>query len=72
MPASRLGVPGARCRVRLVRGAVVVMMGLGLLEGNEAAVRDFADDMLKLQGGVVDAEAFAQHHIDAVEDEVAL
>ena len=28
--------------------------------------------MLELQGGVVDAEAFAQHDIDAVEDEVAL
>src|ERR1700683_1859715 len=48
------------------------MMHLCFVDGNETAVGYLADDVLELQGGVVDAEALAQDDIEAVEDEVAL
>jgi len=50
----------------------MVVMRLKTLDRNQAAVRRFADDMLELKRGVVDAEALAQHAVDAFEDEIAL
>lgn len=51
---------------------VVVMGHFGFFHRHDAAVRDFADDVLELERGVVDAEAVAQNRIDAVEDAIAL
>ena len=45
---------------------------LNFLHRHQTAVRGLANNVLELQGGVVDAEALAQHAVDAVEDQVAL
>lgn len=51
---------------------MVVMRHFGLLNRDQAAMGYFADHMFELERCVVDAEALAQHNVDAVEDEVAL
>ncbi len=50
---------------------LMVVMGAGIFNGNQAAMRGFADHVLELQGRVVDPESFAEHAVDAVENHVA-